>query len=137
MQKGDYIIHNGSIAKITNDNYYDVIDNTKHEAKNIVLHQPNIIINEAVLDASGFVPSKDNKYIYSHPINDKEMYLIGEVTFDLTPLKKICDITFSLNTDGMRVCKQIVVLSELQDFVRINTGQELCINIDKLAEAIK
>ena len=138
MMKGDYVLFKGEVAKITRvAKYYDVVDAQQHKTDNITLHQPNIIINENVLLACGFTQDVENKHIFTYHLADKDLIIIGDITFDLSPLNKICNIAFSIHADFMRISKQIIVLSELQDFIRINAGQELPINVELLAKAVQ
>ena len=127
-------MHNGKVVKIQNSNY-DIVDEFGNIETNVILNQPNIIISEEILQACGFVKCEEEAYTYILKINDKS--LIGVIKYSNEPLRQICEIVFTLRgTMTNIVSKNIIVLSELQDFIRINIGRELNIDIRELSKII-
>ena len=129
MEVGDFIIVKGEVAKII---CYGVIDNRK--VKSVTYgNESNISIDDLVLNASGFVKTKDSA-VYRCTLKDDVGNVKCTVNFNLD--KYICEISMTID---MRpdYSQEIRVLSELQDFVKDKTSKELPIKIDELAAIFK
>ena len=129
MRVGDFIIVNGEVVKITR---YEV----EFQGRMILVDgkEPNIEINNKVLHASGFIKI-DNSAIYKCVLKkDSVGNEICSVIYNLDSY--ICEIIMSIgaHTD---FSKEVRVLSELQDFVRDNTGKELPVKVEELAAIFK
>ena len=137
MMTGDYIKHNGKVVKVTQDNCYDIVDIENHTMNNICVQAPNIMLDADILLACGLTQDHEHKNRFNWSIQNESLMISGEVLFDLSPLKQICNLIFTLATATMKISKSIMVLSELQDFIRINTGLELPIDFKRLTEVVK
>lgn len=128
MEVGDFIIANGKVVKITR---YEV----ECQGKTLLIDgkEPNIVIDDKVLNASGFVQT-DKSASYLCRLQDDKGISSYTVSFNL--LTYICEISTALNMMP-DFTERIGVLSELQDFIRNKIGKELPINIEKLAAILK
>ena len=129
MEVGDFIIVNGEVVKITR---YEV----EFQGRKILVDgkEPNIEINNKVLQASGFIKI-DNSAIYKCVLKkDNAGNEICSVIYNID--RYICEISMSIDTHS-DFSKEVRVLSELQDFLRDKTGKELPIKIDELAAIFK
>ena len=95
------------------------------------------MLDADILLACGFTQDHEHKNRFNWSIQNESLMISGEVLFDLSPLKQICNLIFTLATATMKISKSIMVLSELQDFIRINTGLELPIDFKRLTEVVK
>ena len=136
MEINDYVIYNGKVVKII-DESFDVIDVENHVDSNKQLTQPNILISEDILQICGFMQKQDELNVFTLEIKGNTVCCV--IDYDTTPLKAICSITRSFDTclkpDYAKM--QIMVLSELQDFIRKYTKQELKIDHKRLVELVK
>lgn len=136
MEINDYVIYNGKVVKII-DESFDVIDVENHVDSNKQLTQPNILISEDILQICGFMQKQDELNVFTLEIKGNTVRCV--IDYDTTPLKAICSITRSFDTclkpDYAKM--QIMVLSELQDFIRKYTKQELKIDHKRLVELVK
>lgn len=136
MEINDYVIYNGKVVKII-DESYDVIDVNNSVDSNEHLAQPNILISEDILRMCGFVQKQDELNVFTLEIKGNTVRCV--IDYDTTPLKSICSITSYFDTclkpDYAKM--QTTVLSELQDFIRKYTKQELKIDHKKLVELVK
>lgn len=136
MEINDYVIYNGKVVKII-DESFDVIDVENHVDSNKQLTQPNILISEDILQICGFMQKQDELNVFTLEIKGNTIRCV--IDYDTTPLKAICSITRSFDTclkpDYAKM--QIMVLSELQDFIRKYTKQELKIDHKRLVELVK
>lgn len=133
MDFNDYIQIGGSLNQVIQleGKVRDII--TKEE-KTVVLSGCPIFITQDVLLACNFTKGEnDNEYICTLHVNNKTCviictYLSIEKTYEmrLTGFKK-----------SVIPVKEIEVLSDLQDWVRVNAGMELTVDENKLAEAVK
>lgn len=126
MEKNDY-----GLKKITSlCAYVQDVQTLEYLEEPVIVE--NIIINKDILEACGF-KYDDAKYVAKLQ-NERESCVI---TADILPGNHIYTIYASLEYGNIRLEKQIVVLSELQDWVRQITGFELDINESKLVAACK
>lgn len=136
MEINDYVIYNGKVVRII-DESFDVIDVENHVDSNKQLTQPNILISEDILQICGFMQKQDELNVFTLEIKGNTVRCV--IDYDTTPLKAICSITRSFDTclkpDYAKM--QIMVLSELQDFIRKYTKQELKIDHKRLVELVK
>lgn len=128
MEVGDFIIVNGEVVKITR---YEV----EFQGENILVDgkEPNIEINNKVLEACGFVQIGDST-VYKCILKDDEGNVKCTVTYNHD--KYICEISMSIDMHP-DFSQAVRVLSELQDFIRHKTGKELPIKIDELSAIFK
>lgn len=136
MEINDYVMYDGKVVKIIGESY-EVLDTDKKANSEVRLVQPNILISEDILRMCGFEQKQDEQNVFTLEIKGNTVRCI--IDYDTTPLKAICSITIyfstSLKPDYAKM--QIMVLSELQDFIRKYTKQELKIDHNKLVELVK
>lgn len=133
MDLNDYIQINGSLNKIIQLEG-KIRDITTKEENNVILSGCPIFITPDVLLACDFSKGEnDNEYICTLHVNNKTCVII--CTF--LSIEK----TFEMRLTGFKKSvipvKEIAVLSDLQDWVRVNAGMELTVDENKLAEAVK
>lgn len=128
MEVGDFIIVDGEVVKITR---YEV----EFQGRKILVDgkEPNIEINNKVLQASGFVQA-GNSTVYTCILKDNVGNVKCTVTYNHD--KYICEISMAIDTHP-DFSQEVRVLSELQDFIRHKTGKELPIKIEELAAVLK
>lgn len=131
MQKGDYIKIGGRLKciKILCGTVIDIQDHCTASEAFVSCHIP---ITSDILEACGFVKN-DDKYIATL---NKEDGIECIIEANLRPLQ--CEYKLFTIVDGNKIIaqNQIVILSVLQDWVRINTGCELVIDEQKLANIV-
>lgn len=136
MEINDYVMYDGKVVKITNESY-DVLDIDKNTNSEVRLNQPNILITEDILRMCGFEQKQDELNVFTLEIKGNTVRCV--IDYDTAPLKAICSITSYFDTclkpDYAKM--QTMVLSELQDFIRKYTKQELKIDHNKLVELAK
>ena len=136
MEINDYVMYDGKVVKITNESY-DVLDIDKNTNSEVRLNQPNILITEDILRMCGFEQKQDELNVFTLEIKGNTVRCI--IDYDTAPLKAICSITSYFDTclkpDYAKM--QTMILSELQDFIRKYTKQELKIDHNKLVELAK
>ena len=132
MENNDYIKIGGSLKCVValNGTVRDTITGHTQQYKLTSCHIP---ITEDILIACGFV--KDVNNVYSTTLQDDSKTCV--ISCEFLPLKKEYLMTLTDNSGMATFRKVIIILSELQDWVRVNSGFELNINEIKLAEAIK
>lgn len=128
MEVGDFIIVDGEVVKITR---YEV----EFQGRKILVDgkEPNIEINNKVLQAIGFVQIGDSA-VYKCILKDNAGNVTCRVTYNHD--KYICEISMAIDTHP-DFSQEVRVLSELQDFIRHKTGKELPIKIEELAAIFK
>lgn len=131
MEKNDYIQIGGSLKQVIalDGTVRDVI--TGHQQQ-YILTSCHILITNDVLIACGFVKNADN--VYCEILQDD--YKSCSISTEHLPMEKEYLITLTDNSGMQTFKKSIIVLSELQDWVREKTGFELKIDELKLADAI-
>ena len=136
MEINDYVMYDGKVVKIIGESY-EVLDTDKNANSEVRLIQPNILISEDILQMCGFEQKQDEKNVFTLEIKGNTVRCV--IDYDITPLKDICSITiyFSTSLKPEYAKMQIMVLSELQDFVRKYAKQELKIDHKKLVELVK
>lgn len=136
MEINDYVMYDGKVVKITSESY-DVLDIDKNTNSEVRLNQPNILITEDILRMCGFEQKQDELNVFTLEIKGNTVRCV--IDYDTAPLKAICSITSYFDTclkpDYAKM--QTMVLSELQDFIRKYTKQELKIDHNKLVELAK
>lgn len=136
MEINDYVMYDGKVVKITGE-LYDVLDTDKNANSGVRLIQPNILITEDILQMCGFVQKQDEPNVFTLEIKGNTVRCV--VDYDTTPLKAICSIASYFDTclkpDYAKM--RTMVLSELQDFIRKYTKQELEIDHKRLIELVK
>ena len=132
MEINDYIQIGGYLKQVIalNGTVRDVTTGHTQQYKLINCY---IIITEDVLIACGFVKNADNVYY----ITLQDDYKTCVISYVFLSYKKEYLMTLTDNSGMTTYKKVIIILSELQDWVRENTGFELNINEIKLAKAIK
>ena len=136
MEINDYVMYDGKVVKIIGESY-EVLDTDKNVNSEVRLIQPNILISEDILQMCGFEQKQDEKNVFTLEIKGNTVRCV--IDYDTAPLKDICSITiyFSTSLKPEYAKMQIMVLSELQDFVRKYAKQELKIDHKKLVELVK
>lgn len=128
MQKGDYKKINRMIVKIANINstYTDIYGNELNNSTNIK-------VTDAVLQACGFI--YDNECSCYELQQNKNRIIVERSRYG----GKYCCMICSPKTPphAPDTTNHIATLTDLQDFVRICTSEELPINEQELANAIK
>lgn len=128
MQKGDYRKFHGTIVQIAGIHsiYTDAVGN-------VLDNSIDIAVTDAVLLACGFIYDKEcSCYELQH---NKNRIIIERSRWG----GKYCCMICSPKTPphAPDTINHIVTLTDLQDFVRICTSEELPINVIELANAIK
>lgn len=135
MEINDYVMYDGKVVKIIGESY-EVLDTDKNANSKVRLSQPNILISEDILQMCGFEQKQDEQNVFTLEIKGNTVRCV--IDYDTTPLKAICSITSYFDTclkpDYAKM--QTMVLSELQDFIRKYTKQELKIDHNKLVELV-
>lgn len=136
MEINDFVMYDGKVVKITGESY-EVLDTDKNVNSEVRLSQPNILITEDILRLCGFVQKQDELNVFTLEIKGNTVRCV--IDYDTAPLKAICSITSYFDTclkpDYAKM--RTMVLSELQDFIRKYTKQELEIDHKRLVELVK
>lgn len=132
MKTNDYIQIGGSLKCVValDGTVRDIITGHTQQYKLTSCH---IVITEDVLTSCGFQKNAGN--VYDATLQDDNKTCVISCKF--LPLKKEYLMTLTSNISIATFKKDIIILSELQDWVRVNSGFELNINEIKLAKAIK
>ena len=136
MEKNDYVTIGGRLKKVQNVGHCgivkDVQSGTDSEEKLISCH---IIITKEILEACGF--KHDSGYFYKLNLIDSQSGRDYTIIANLEPLvKEYSIIEWTCIHDTIREKKQIIILSELQDWIRNKTGLELDIDEHRLVEIV-
>ena len=131
MDFNDYIQIGGSLNKIVS------LKGIVREISSGIEQQDDlkschIPITGEVLIACGFIKNEKGQY-YTDLQEGNHRYRISRIY--LPPSQEYELLQIDTSKDPLK--KDIAVLSELQDWVRVNTGMELIVDENKLAEAVK
>lgn len=125
---GDYIKDNDKAVKVIGYSVEDANEN-KYTLDYI---EPNIIINDEILECCGFV--KNDDMYQSHYFDSNLSYTI---LVSKSQQSYRCDIYNNKSHKPINTKNDIMVLSVLQDFIRQSTqGGELDINFPRLTEEV-
>lgn len=133
MDLNNYIQIGGSLNQVIQleGKVRDII--TKEE-NNVILSGCPIFITQDVLLACNFSKGEnDNEYVCTLNENNKTCDIV--CTY-LSFVKKY-EMRLTGFKESVIPVKEIGVLSDLQDWVRVNAGMELTVDENKLAEAVK
>ena len=131
MNIKDYIQIGGSLKQVIalDGTVRDVITGNTQQYKLTSCH---ILITENILIACGFTKNAMNVYYATFQDDNKTCV----ISCAFLPMQKEYIMTLTDNNGSTTFKKVLIILSELQDWIRENTGFELNIDEVKLVSAI-
>ena len=137
MKQNDYAIWGGNVVQITSaneDRSYNVYIVEIQKSLQQVQCTHISLLTKGVLEACGFKKSTDSA-LYVCTINTADSFVLIE--YAPIPMNRTCTITIQGNISSNQTCKNVQMLDELQEFVRMTTSLELPIDQKVLINAIR
>lgn len=137
MNSNNYALYDGSVVQIISGSYprYTI----RKVGTTNVINDANCLhislLKKGILEACGF-QKEDDRPQYACTLSGQNITVF--VTYSMGQMNKECKLCIYYSGDfNEEKCKYLIMLDDLQDFIRDNTSLELNVDEKALIEAVK